>query len=318
MIVLLFASAQIALYTNSYYGFAGNADCAQCHNEGANLYVEDLADATVVVDGIADDTMWTQNTTGRLLYNFVGSAFGTVHMYLRMLFGQNDTHIFVFCWWEDVQIEGAATAQTDPGDGMTIMWNIDSDWPLNFPSGMATGEGTIDVWTWKAGVAAEGTEPAPDVGANANRTNVAVPTDTDSDFYINEIGYTSVNDNQDVLAEGRYGNHTYRREQHYTAEFARPLVTDDATDIQFDKTGYYDFAVGIWNGTSGEDHLMGFTHQVWVYNPNDPGHVPETVTSTVTVTDSGEDTGQATNMGILGLSIIALVAVSTIVIRRRR
>ena len=305
IIAILALAAQVSFNANSFQGFGGSGtNCATCHNVGLNAWNSDYATAQITLDGKATEAFWSGAIYRSMEIPVAQSRGNSGHPneFVSFKVAQNNTHLFILMSWEDPEINGTSAVKLDPSDGAAILWNIDSDWDLGFPNGMSTTTGSIDTWIWKVDEAAEGTEPAPDVGTDANGTTVPVGTVIKTDYVMNNIGWIADTE-QDVGVAGVYGNLSSHAATNYQLEFSRPLVTNDPDDVQFDKTGYYDFAISIFNNTNGDGHYMGYSHMVWVYQPNDTNNGMTTVTEKTGL-------GFGTFLGILALNFVLLVVVN--------
>jgi hypothetical protein len=199
----------------------------------------------------------------------MASTFGSTHIYVLVKFAQNTTHLFVYIDWEDVQIEGSDSQRYSNADGVAILWNAhpgEYDLKDGWFGGMKTdnaGE-SVDVWAWKAAAADVGKDTPLNLTAGDSTPLVGNTYDTSFD----NAGWNDTGDSsQDVSTGAAWGNLASHHEENYGVEFSRPLVTadNDGSDVQFDQHGYYEFAIALWNGTSGSSHIMSFEHSVFVY-----------------------------------------------------
>jgi DMSO reductase family type II enzyme heme b subunit len=266
LIVALLAA--VSLYSlslsSSYPGYGGNADCASCHNEPATAYDTTLESETINLDGNSSDAIWS-NTKNRRMEIPVGDMYGASEEFIQVTFAQNTTHLFVLADWEDPTINGTDTGMYDDADGIAFCWNISAaDFSAAYFSGMKTPDAgeKVDTWSWKPAASETGTQIA-----GGGKT----VSGTVTDLSYNTSGW-STDPSQSVLVAATHGNLSEHHEENYRVEFVRPLVTDDPDDVQFDKSGYYEFAIGIYNGSSGASHMVSFEHKVWVKAQGDLGH----------------------------------------------
>jgi hypothetical protein len=305
-ITLLAMLAQMGMTANSFPGFHGNGDCALCHNEPVSAYHENYSSSAITLDGLKTEAFWDE-TYGRRAMVPVASTFGGVHEFITVIFAQNSSHLFVSFSWADPTSTGNSLERNGAADGVALIWNVNGD---NFNdayfSGMKHngGDGSLaDSWVWKAG------------------STMAMNSTSAGKIYDNAFddrGWVDDDATQDVKAFAKYGYIESHAEQNYFVEMVRPLETSDSYDIQFDETGYYTFAIAVFNDTSGIGHYMGFTHEVYVYNGEPVTETTvvtetESVTNTVNITETKSDTPVQ-----LGAFMISIFAISVIVIRKRK
>jgi hypothetical protein len=278
VVALLVFGVQMSFVAESFPGFHSNADCRTCHSYYANVYNETLMDSSVTVDGMADEAMWADgNTYGRTIEVPVGSTSNPREIvFLLVTFGQNSTHFFIRVDWADPTINGTDQKGYEDSDGISFMFNIDNP---NFDSGYgmdrAPGDTKVDVVTWKPGASMTGTQ---DLEAE---TPIAITSDNLYDQHITDDSRNDDETNEWTWA-AVHGNVASHHEENYQLEMARPLTTDDEFDVQFDEPAYTEFAVILFNSTSGADHMVSPPYIMWVGPPADMTPVTETVVSTVT------------------------------------
>jgi hypothetical protein len=316
--------AQVSLNTNSFPGFHSNGDCNLCHNEPATAWNASWATESINVNGLADDTVW-EEAAGHRMYVPVGSTFGGTEQFIQVTFAQNNTHLFMTLVWGDPGIDGSDMEKYGDADGVSIMWNVNASNFNMYYSGMKTEKPTemVDTWTWKATVADE------DNAFNSTFEGAVY------DNAFDDGGWLGDDISNDITAYAKYGYIASHYEEDYFVELARPLVTDDPYDIQFEKTGYYEVMFAIFNGTSGVSHYMSFSHYVWIHNPTDTSVATETVTNivtsvnevdtTVTETEKVTETETFTEtktdsiwFGSYTLAALTAFGIGTFIIRRKK
>jgi hypothetical protein len=269
---------------NSYPGIAGGAeDCIECHNEPATTgYETDFANVQGVIDGNFTETFW--NGDLNRIYVPVGDNEGYHEFELvQTTFAQNSTHIFVMVRIHDNDnnVKGAASPYYGVADKVALMWNINAtSVGMAYPSAMGgtySATEAADLWMW-----------APSEDHLAIAEDLYTPLAGNS--YDGSLQPTITADSSnDVTAAGMYntkqGHAGFAKDLY--VEFARPLVTDDTQDVQFDHSGYFEYTLALWNGTNGAKHHVSFSHYVWV---NNGAEVYETATRTVDVTNTVDAT----------------------------
>jgi hypothetical protein len=282
------------------------------------------ATETLNLDGVHDDTVWGDHPGHRMMIP-VGSRFGSTELFVSVKFAQNNTHLFIHFDWDDGTINGTDDERYDNADGVSIMWNINATKFNKYYSGMKTeaADEWVDAWTWKPTVADE---------AEAFNSTFAGAT---YDNAFNSGGWAGDDTNNDYYAYAGHGYIEDHSENNYFVEAVRPLVTSDPYDIQFTNSGYYEFMIAIFNGTSGSSHYMSFSHYVWIHNPTDTSvatetvtnivtstnQVDETVTETVKVTETDTFTETKTDtiwFGSYTLAALTAFGIGTFIIRRKR
>ena len=142
--------AQVSMNVDSFPGFHGNGDCAICHNDPGTAYNSSYATSSCDPDGEADEAFWGE-TYGRRMTIPVGNAYGGEEQFVKVVFAQNSTHLFMLIGWEDPTIEGTDTERYADSDGFGIMWNINATNFNQYYSGMKTpaADESVDTWVWK-------------------------------------------------------------------------------------------------------------------------------------------------------------------------
>jgi hypothetical protein len=219
----------------------------------------------IVLDGVADESFWSEDPWFREARIPVANS-DHDELFIKIIFAQNSTHLFIYVLWEDVAVGGSDTARYSAADGFAIMWNTNSslDLPEDYFSGMKTTEPghVVDNWVWKAdaGAATDAT------GLNTTAGEKALIGGNTLDTAFGNTGWDDdLDTSQDVMAAATWGSQSSRDSHHYLLEMARPLITDDPSDVQFDKIGNYEFEIAIYNETSAGSHLISFEHSVFVY-----------------------------------------------------
>jgi hypothetical protein len=255
---------QVSYLVNSFPGFHSNGECAVCHNEPLTAYNSSYANSQITLDGNMDEDFWSGEDIGSQLRLPVGTTFGGVHAFISVTFAQNSTHLFTVIEWEDYNITGSDSQRYSAADGISVMWNVNMDnMDDAYFSGMKTqnaGE-IVDVWVWKPTAAETGLES----GVNTTAEEKISLTGNIYDTSFDDGGWADGDEaTEDVMTGASWGFQAEHAENNYVVEFARPLVTGDARDIQFDKIGYFDFALAWYNASSGSSHAVSFQHSVWV------------------------------------------------------
>ncbi|MHA2503067.1 MAG: ethylbenzene dehydrogenase-related protein [Candidatus Kariarchaeaceae archaeon] len=324
-IVLLIAGIQVSFLVDSFPGFHSQGDCTLCHNNPAFAYNSSMMDEGIVLDGLeGDDLFWEDHLTQyRRTYVPVGGAFGSAHTFVKTIFGQNSTHIFMLIGWEDATIDGTDTERYADSDGISIMWNINmDDFDTGYGMKAAREEGElVDMVTWK---------PAASEDGQQLYQNDYTPKAIEGNIYDAAYDHSGWEDDatNDWMAAAVHGNVSNHNEHNYQIELVRPLVTADSMDVQFDESKYYQFGFAIYNDTSGNDHWISPVHSVFVYNPDDPdmgdiATVTQQVTETneVTVTETATETQvetEAKSPFLILPFIMALITIPSVVIIRRK
>ncbi|MCY3414572.1 MAG: hypothetical protein INQ03_23185 [Candidatus Heimdallarchaeota archaeon] len=313
--------AQLTLQVNSYPGIrSGTAECIDCHNEPiSTMYDPTQENVSATLDGRYDEVFYDDNTYSAL-YIPVGNNIETESgehefEFVRTYFAQNGTHVFfVFRLHDDNgELNGGTQFDYSSADKFAIMWNINaSTTGKGFPTTMEAdfdltedGQEMVDLWTWyptweeQEAYETDGTSTFEGVVEDGfygpHKTVEGIPR-TDFASYKNDLAAGA------RYVSGRGGMDLY-------LELARPLVTDDDTDIQFDHTGFYEFSIALWLDGAGGAHHVSFPHMLWVTNPDslDAGYdvtgedtkteveVDYTGTETVYETVQEENTVEVTN-----------------------
>lgn len=265
--LILAAAVQISFIVDSFPGFHSSSDCALCHNEPATAWNASYVDSSITLDGMATESFWGDSNTHNTMEYPMATTFGSTHIYLQVKFSQNATHLFVRMQWEDPLVNGTDTLFGEKADGVAILWNMQPgvyEMKDGWFGGMKTDHAneSVDLWMWRPAASDQGAETT----VNTTATEHATITGGIKDTMFSNTGIDNSNDtSQDVSYGSSWGYMDSHATSDYGVEFARPLVTNDAGDVQFDKIGYYDFAIALWNGTSGGNHIMSFEHHVWVY-----------------------------------------------------
>ena len=293
--------AQSSIIVNSFQGYHGGADCSVCHNEPATAWNDTFSEESISADGVGNEFVWEEEQTfDHTMYIPVAGSFGSSHIFVRTQFAQNTTHLFMKLDWSDLTLNGTTDNKYDPADGLSIYWEMgDVAYDQGFGDGMKTESGTLDVWTWKAAPMVETLGDS----VNLTATYASVDSEIDHDYIMNNVGLVPDGE-QDVTMGATYGNLGSHHEDSYQVEIIRALETGKDSDIQFNASGYYSFGLAIFNDTSGSDHLMGFSHDVWIY-----AGPPE---------DNTSGSSDTPIVGFLGLTLIALTSVATVFAIKRR
>lgn len=268
-VLILSSLVQVSYLINSFPGFHSDSDCALCHNEPVSAYNSSYADSTITLDGQENEVFW-QNAFYRSMEIPVGNYRGAEEQFISVTFAQNSTHLFMYISWSDVQVDGKDSARFGGNDGFAVMWNTNNSQRINedYFAGMKTSSPDEVVDTWVVKTAANGETQAAAVDIAGGQTGSIDTVILDTNF--DDGGWNDAGDTaQNVYAAEIWGNMSSHATHNYGLEIARPLVTNDPGDVQFDQIGYYEFAIAIYNGTSGEDHLISFVHQVFVYGECD-------------------------------------------------
>jgi hypothetical protein len=281
-------------------------------------------DDDITLDGDLTEEFWTANTWGRQARIPVGTTFGGVLEFVSITFAQNSTHIFVYADWADFGgVNGTDSKKFSDSDGIVIMWNINIDnMPDEYFDGMKTKEAgdMVDVWIWKPAASQNGLSDALNTTNEEKMDVVGKLYDTSFD----DGGWASDSDETtDVQAAATWGFQEEHAENNYVVEFARPLVTDDANDVQFDQYGYFDFAIALYNESSGSSHAVSFQHSVWVQGVCDGADCYDPLyvdVSTTTVTPAAvTETSVSTESPFPGLWVLfAMFSIGIPVYFKRR
>ena len=305
LVVVFALIAQIGMTVNSNPGYHSGAQCGECHNEPATAIFDGYATSTLTLDGNGTEAYW-EDYTGRRNMLPVAGNFGADRMMFEIIFAQNSTHLFMY-----MEIDthlGYALNNGTAWDGVSIMWGIDSD-ELNFnmEDGMVLEDGSADLWYWK---------PATTDDGKFNQTLDG----SIKDWAIDDGGWDKSEDDTDVMqaAGYRYQMAHGHMASWYTIELVRPLTTAETThDVQFVENKFYDYSVAVWmEAENGKDHLMGFSHQVYVEGGVDPAltTVEVTANETVTLTETKSETPLA--IGFFFVSLLSTVAIMAITKKR--
>jgi hypothetical protein len=276
-LILIFGLiAQMGMVVDSFPGFHGGSECSYCHNEPATSVYENLTTATIDLDGQWTEEYWVNYEGRRNMVPVVNRDMEVEHMFTEIIFSQNTTHLFVALEFDSF---GVVNATADAFDGAAIIWNIDStDMSFNMADGMQLRDGSADVWFWEAN------------SADAGKNNTEL-IGTVKDYSLDDGGWDK-SETADAMAGVMHNWRIVRNSVSisYTLEFARPLTTaETVADVQFEYSGFYQYQIAIWNNASGEDHHMGYPHEVYVQGAKGAMANPtETVTEEVTVTGAGE------------------------------
>jgi len=266
VLAALISPLTIAAVTG-FYGFGGpgpGGECDNCHNEPASAYGGAYATETLILDGSDRETFW-QSHLYRGMEIPIGNTSGTTEQFVRMIFAQNSTHLFIWADWSDPIINGTDTEMYDNSESFSICFNINvPDFQARYAA-MSTPPGTtVDTIIWKP--AASTTDTQVTGTGYVNQT----VTGSINDYVMTSTGWDNdTTENYQVAA--RHGNLSGHHEENYGLEIIRPLVTNDPQDVQFDHAGNYEFAIAVFNGTSGIEHYMSFVHAVYVYVPSTGG-----------------------------------------------
>jgi hypothetical protein len=332
MVLVLASAVQISYIVDSFPGFHSSSDCSLCHNEPATAYNSSFVDADITLDGLPNEEFWGDSNHYNTMEFPMASTFGSTHIFVLVKFAQNSTHFFMWIDWEDTTINGTDTMRYSTADGVAVLWNAhpgEYDLKDGWFGGMETdnpGE-EVDTWVYKPAAADTGKQSTIDLNAGETYTLTGEGLDTMFD----EGGWDDdLDTTQDLSFGSSWGNITDRHEENYGIEFSRPLVTDDPGDVQFDKIGYYEFAIAIWNASSGSSHIMSFEHSVFVYGDCDTdcdipaggltviSYVPTTEVSVVPTTEVTTKTESAPiNMYFVLISLFSVAALVRLVPRRK-
>jgi hypothetical protein len=329
IILLLALGAQVTLqFSNSFPGFHSNGDCSYCHNEPGTAYNPAYSAAQLTLDGRADEGFWGETQYRRMTIP-VGERFGSSEMFIEVVFTQNDTHLFTMVDYGDLTVNGTDTIRYMDSDGITFLWNINmTDFTAAYFSGMKTtaaGE-AVDTWVWKPSA----DDDQAHVGLNTTAEEYANLDGILLDTVFDDQGWVDQGDH-DLQAAATWGFQGEHSENDYLVEFVRPLETDNPNDVQFDHSGYYEFALGIYDSSSGIKHLVSFEQAVFVKAVGDdtidelPVYYQEivyttvedhvTVTDTIEVTQTKSETPWFVVYSILGLLMLGTYAT---ILRRRK
>ncbi len=282
-----------------FYGFGGGANgqpCNTCHNEpGASHFNGTYPSGILLLDGIDKEAFWT-STYGRRMEIPVGNKFGATEQFIKMVFAQNTTHLFILMDWEDATINGTDSATGVPSDGFSICFGVNTvDFRADYFSGMASpkpGE-YVDTIIWKPIANETGLQT---LGPNQNKT----VDGTLYDKYLSNAGWGNDATNEWAIAI-RHGNFSTRAPGNYHIELVRPLVTAETNyDVQFSHSAQYQFAIAILNASSGINHYMSYEHALYVYNP------------------SGDTTPPIPGFELLLILLPAVFLVSIVLLRKNR
>jgi hypothetical protein len=337
--LILATAVQFSYIVDSFPGFHSSGECSLCHNEPATAYNASYADAQITLDGLPNEEFWSESNYYNTMEMPMGNTFGGVHIFVMMKFAQNATHLFVYMDWYDNTINGTTSQRFNAADGVAILWNAhpgEYDMKEGWFSGMKTenaGE-SIDTWVWKANTADEGKEIESVTNATAGENTPLTGNVWDTSF--DNAGWNDSGDvTQDVSAGASWGNLGSHHESNYGVEFARKLTTSDNTgsDVQFDKIGYYEFAVALYNESSGSSHIVSFEHQLYVYGDcttdcdipvvftevvTTEVEVPTTVVNNVTITDVTTSTESAPlNAWMIIVSLFSMGVLVNLISRKR-
>ncbi len=225
-------------------GWPGEGDCREKHGITVANISYDRA-AIINLDGIPSEDFWKkEENQGAKIQIPLATNPNTPYffvVYLNATFIQNDEFIYILCQWKD------NTTKPNIGylyDGIYFCWNIDCpNFSANFEYGMDTAEmggGNVDSWDWDVNQATPPNGSSMDAG----------------DFCFGEKGWYATNlETQDIQIA-----YTYVKDEYYTVEFKRKLVTDDEYDVQFNEKKQYLFNMGIMNDGRHEDHAISWTY----------------------------------------------------------
>lgn len=259
----------------AFPGFGGpfpwGGPCNDCHNEPGAAYYGGYAAEPLVLDGYFNESFWT-STSHRRMEIPVGTGYGDNETFVKMIFAQTSTDLYITIMWNDPTINGTDTAMYDDADGIAICWNINvPDFEINYAGPMVTdnsGE-LVDTFVWKPPANETGLQTGPSVGVEPRKNQTVNATSVD--YVMTNTGW--LNDTTGVFSTdysmvAKHGNITDHHTEDYALEISRPLVTGDSNDVQFNHAGNYEFAIVIFNATSGADHMVSFVHEVYIYVPS--------------------------------------------------
>ncbi len=256
----------------AFPGFSSNKDCNYCHNEPVAAYYPPTGgkygyvNGTFTLDGRLTEPWWSSSGNQAYYHRRTILWLGNEAHNLTefgITFAQNSTHLFIGLAWEDAYITGTDSPMIGASDGFAMCFNINvTDFQASYFGGMDTpGLGqAVDTVSWKP----IGNQTGTQVTANGyvNKTVLGSATDYSFDIY---GWHTDVTNNWGVQV--LHGNLSSRAMNHYQMEMVRPLVTGDPNDLQFSKSGNYQFAVALFNGSVGDEHYVSYVHELYVYNP---------------------------------------------------
>ncbi len=251
-----------------FWGFGGSEDCNNCHNEPAAAYWNGTYASGIVIDGYANETAW-EDTYRHQMEIPIGDFRGSNEQFISVVFLQSATDLYIKASWEDPIINGTGSAY----DEFAICFNINAaDFQAGYFSGMAApaaGE-YIDTVMWRS--TEDNTQVTPiNPGDTSGFGTVKTVTGTVYDKFMTSGGWNSDTTNDWTIAV-THGNQSNHNDNNYIIEMKRALTTAETTqDVQFDKSGIYEFAIAVLNGTTGIGHLVSFVHSVYVYNPSGDG-----------------------------------------------
>jgi hypothetical protein len=261
-VILIIISTLFMTYIfNFASAWPGDGDCREEHGITSFDIIYDRS-ANLKLDGVPTESFWEKEenqeakiqiplaTEPNTPYFFV--------VYLNATFIRNDEYIYILCQWKD------NTTKPNIGnlyDGLYFCWNINCpNFSANFESGMDTasmGSGDVDSWDWDINQA---TPP--------NGTSMEM-----GDFCFGEKGWYSPNlENQDVSIA-----YTHKKDEYYTVEIQRKLVTNDEYDVQFDETKEYLFNMGVMNDGRHADHAVSWTYAMKLKTPSISGYYPNLI-----------------------------------------
>ncbi len=265
-ILVLLVQVAIWMPARSFPGFGGSQDSDMCHNEPANAYYNNTYASAITLDGNTTESYWgSSGTRGRrqeIPVANISAATGAERLeeFVKVVFAQTATDLYILIAWGDETINGTANPYGSKGDGFAICWNINSsDFNAYYTAGMKTpaaGE-AVDTFVWKP------SQNLTSVGGIGG-TVQTVPG-TAINYHYSSSGW-SVDATNDYSAAVVHGNTS--RANEYRMEIKRPLVNNVPGDVQFNKDGYYDFTIAVFNETNGVNHMVSYKHQVWVKAPS--------------------------------------------------
>jgi len=266
------------------YGLAtigGSSPCYNCHAPNAmSAYSPEAGYASnITVDGnVTDDMGWDDAPKYHKQYIPVSSGITGDEEFMETWFWQSETDLYIYM---ELYTTGGETNGSDSqfgaADGFAICWNIDSPgFTGRYTSAMNTthmGGGSIDTMTWK--LWANGSGAIADMEASNGGDWQIVANGSTYDMNMDETGWHLETENSwtvgvTLINTSRYGN-VYNQ---YIMEAKRPLTTNDPGDVQFDHTGYYQFAIAGMNGTAtaeagnGSAHHISWGQQLYIYVPS--------------------------------------------------
>ncbi len=321
IIAILIVGAQLSLNVKPYF-VEHFGDCGECHNYPIMAWNASNTAATLMVDGVDNDTVWEEmhNTMYAPASPPGGPGDDEHFSFIRVKISQNSTHLFVLARWADTNgLVNGSDSRTGTRDMFAMIWNINQDdFSLDMWGGVmrsAEAGKKLDLMVW--------IPAASETGKNYTYGKLGVAGKT-YDESLTSVGKTTDTTN-DWTAGALTKGSSYSSNVYYYLELVRPLVTADGDDdVQFKYDGYHGFAMAYWNQTSGASHFVTYEQYVWIHgtdgvNPDDISTTISTVagadvTTTITTTETDESPFNSL-FAVFGLFSIGLAVV---LIRRRK